>query len=117
MEKPPVSTHFSENQRIRLSTSVVVPAAPPPPPLVAPVPFAPLTAPTVMNQDLLLQLAIGNPALAQLIFAQQAQQFCLPAPGPQLVFIPPQSAMVPDNPLPPPPAVSGTAPSSPPKQV
>jgi len=72
IEKPPTSRHFAEDQRIHApaSTAVLAPV---------PVPQFPISAPTQYSQDLLLQLAISNPALAQL-FLQQNNQLMVPAP-------------------------------------
>ncbi|KIM83336.1 hypothetical protein PILCRDRAFT_88172 [Piloderma croceum F 1598] len=78
LESPPVSTHFSEAHRIQ------PPAVAHPLPIlgaqVAPTPIATPIAPG--SHDLLLQLAITNPMLAQLILQQQQQQLIPAMPAP-----------------------------------
>jgi hypothetical protein len=73
IEKPPTLKHFAEDQRIQPPASAAVLAS-------IPVPQFPITAPTQSSQDLLLQLAISNPALAQLFLHQQNNQLMVPAP-------------------------------------
>src|SRR5882762_10163788 len=73
LEQPPTSVHFSEGQKIRppaASTSVV------PAPVTNALPSTPMTLPNQAtdSQALILQLALTNPALAQLILQQQQQQ-------------------------------------------
>ena len=73
LEQPPTLVHFSEGQKIcppATSTSVV------PAPVTNALPSTPMT---ILNQAtdsqaLILQLALTNPALAQLILQQQQQQ-------------------------------------------
>jgi hypothetical protein len=72
IEKPPTSRHFAEDQQIHAPASAAVLAP-------VPVPQFLTAAPTQSSQDLLLQLAISNPALAQL-FLQHNNQLMVPAP-------------------------------------
>lgn len=73
IEKLPTSRHFAEDKRIHAPASAAVLAP-------IPVPQFPIAAPTQSSQDLLLQLAISNPALAQLFLRQQNNQLMVPAP-------------------------------------
>jgi hypothetical protein len=112
--------HFSDHQRICPSTTALAAPAPSIPPLAAPlsqVPPSALLAAPAMNQDLLLQLATSNLALAQLIIAQQSQQFHFPAPVPQFVFIPAPPVMAQNIALPHPPAIPKSTPPSLFKQI
>jgi hypothetical protein len=93
LENPPVSTHFSEAHQIwpPTATSAACPlsvlgaqAALTPAPSAA---SAPSTAPT--SHKLLLQLAITNPVLSQLILQQQQNQpFQQPVPAVQVLHHP-----------------------------
>ena len=125
LEQPPTSVHFSEASRIRPPTSAQAPA----PALVPSVPaLAPATnvasnLPTqaTNSQDSLIQLALTNPHLAQLLIQQQQQQsifqrlpFFQQMPQP-LPFTPPAAPLA--QPAPPPNPVPNhvSAPPSPSK--
>lgn len=114
MEKPPVLTHFSETSCIYILKAPFVEA-----PVLAPTPIQAAPAPHVSipaasSNNLMIQLAMTNPTLAQLLLQQQLQQCDPPQYQPHpYVYYPPNPPQINPNPIIPVIALSTPLPATP----